>query len=86
VARLCSGRFFDVPCERGERVLPERLIAGQKLAGGLERPTDQIPVMVPARSFATKQPGSLQDPNVLRDGGQGHGERLGELSDGRWPQ
>jgi hypothetical protein len=67
--------------ERRERALPERAVSIDELPGALERLTRQMAMVIPALALAAEQASALQDPEMLRDRGQGHRERFGQLAD-----
>jgi hypothetical protein len=72
--------------EGREGALPERAVSIDELPGALERLTRQVAMVIPALALATQQASAFQDPEMLRDRGEGHRERFGQFTDRRWPR
>ncbi len=79
-------RALDVAGQRLQRLLPEGAIAIDERARRLQRFTDQVAVVVPPVALAPQQARSLENAQVLRDRGEGHVERLRQLTYGRGPR
>ncbi len=84
-ARTSARRLLDVARERRERLPPEHPVTIDELSGRLEGLTDEVAVVIPAVALAAHQVGPLQDPEVLRNRREGHGERFSKLADRRRP-
>ena len=73
---------FEVLLEAVERVLPEAFVEGEPVLCCLEAVGVEADDTGGAATIAADERGTLEDVEVLGDGGEGDGVGLGDLADG----
>jgi hypothetical protein len=80
---LCVGGLAEVLRELVELSFPESSVCFHPSRGLAQRARLEPAAAHPAIALDAGKPGTLENAEVFRHGGEGHGERLRQIADGR---